>query len=640
MRNKIISLLLLTAMCMSVLLTSCSDVETGYEEETSTIPAITLTLYGIKEEGTTDEAVSLVESEINRITEDKYKTTVELHLLSAEEYSETIENAFVSIDEQTERTELAEKASTAAAKAARLAAKALTIDQQKEKKRAQREYEKWNEARGQSMEEISVTMSDDVQLDLFLVDDYNYYLDLIERERIADISSPLTSTYSIITKYVNPLTIAVAKVTGSYYGVPANRKLGADSNEGYYYAFRTDLVEKYGLELPTDIPPTLNSLDEWLGTVKAKENCTVFLAPPKAIQSFDFYNNDMDNFPAYGTKNIEVTATNSKELEFTFDIGSGLDSGVAYLHFKKMSKYRNSGFFGPEGADPKTTDFAVGIFQGTLDEVKAVLGDKADKYSYYPYTYPKVTTKDAFGSTFVVSTSCKYPNRAVQLISGFCTNEALRNLITFGVQDVHYEVNLDGETITKLTNDYNIAFERFGNSLIGYVPEELGENYQQDAIERNLNVKASAFIGYSEKVDEGDEKAFTEINRIAKEYIYGLMNGEIDIDGVLEEATTKMGKYEDLLGLYPVEEDEPYVETYNALLTNLNGTFSSFASTRPGGAIAIDNSVISKEEKKRREEAEALLNPEVTEGEVLPESETLPDIDETEEAETQPVTEK
>ena len=88
MRNRIISMLLVLVMCASVLLTSCSDVDTGYEEDTSTIPAITLTLYGIKGEGTTDEAVARVQQELNRITEDKYKTTVELHLLSADEYDE------------------------------------------------------------------------------------------------------------------------------------------------------------------------------------------------------------------------------------------------------------------------------------------------------------------------------------------------------------------------------------------------------------------------------------------------------------------------------------------------------------------------------------------------------------------------
>lgn len=616
MRNRIISMLLVLVMCASVLLTSCSDVDTGYEEDTSTIPAITLTLYGIKGEGTTDEAVARVQQELNRITEDKYKTTVELHLLSADEYDEAIEDAFVSVQEQTERTELAEKAATAAAKAARLAAKALTIDQQKEKKRAQREYENWNEARGEALEEISVTMSDDVQLDLFMVYDHEYFVDLIEREQITDISSSLTGSYGIITKYVNPLTLSVTKYQGLYYGVPSNIKLGADKNEGYYYAFRTDLVEKYGLELKEGSTPVFNSLDNWFEQVKNGESCVPFLAPPAAIQGFDFYNNDMENYPAYGTKNLESNATTSTELEFTFDIGSGMNSGVAYLHFKKMSKYRNAGYFGPEGADPKTTDFAMGIFQGTLDEVKAIIGDKADEYSYYTYAYPKVTTKDAFKSVFVVSSSCKYPARAVQLISGFSTNEELRNLITFGVENVDYEVNLDGETITKLTNDYNIDFEMYGNSLIGYVPEELGASYQKDTIERNRNIKASAFIGYAEPIDDSDAKAFKEINRVAGEYIDALMKGEPNIDEMLETATTRMGKYEDRMNLYPNEKDDEYVETYNLLLASLNSSFSNFASTRPGGKTEINRDVITKEEKERREEEAALLNPEVTEPEV------------------------
>ena len=622
MRNRIISMLLVLVMCASVLLTSCSDVDTGYEEDTSTIPAITLTLYGIKGEGTTDEAIARVQQELNRITEDKYKTTVELHFLNADEYDAAIEDAFVSVQEQTERTELAEKAATAAAKAARLAAKALTIDQQKEKKRAQREYENWNEARGESLEEISVTMSDDVQLDIFMVYDHGYFVDLIEREQITDISSSLTGSYGIITKYVNPLTLSVTKYQGLYYGVPSNIKLGADDNEGYYYAFRTDLVEKYGLELKEGSTPVFNSLDGWLEQVKNGERCVPFLAPPTAIQGFDFYNNDMDNYPAYGTKNLESNATTSTELEFTFDIGSGMNSGVAYLHFKKMSKYRNAGFFGESGADPKTTDFAMGIFQGTLDEVKEIIGDKADEYSYYTYAYPKVTTKDAFKSVFAVSSSCKYPARAVQLIAGFSTNEELRNLITFGVENVDYEVNLDGETITKLTNDYNIDFEMYGNSLIGYVPEELGVNYQKDTIERNRNIKASAFIGYSEPIDASDEKAFKEINRVAGEYIEALMNGEPNIDEVLETATTRMGKYEDRMNLYPNEKDDEYVETYNLLLASLNSSFSNFAATRPGGKTTINQDIITKEEKERREAEAALLNPEVTEPEIA-EGETV-----------------
>ncbi len=603
MRNKIVLLLLLVLTLSMLVFTSCSDVETDYEEDTSSIPAITLHLYGLKEEGTTDEAVSLVESEINKITEDKYKTTVKLHMLLESEYEETIEDAFVSIAEQTERTELAERAATAAAKAARLAAKELPLEMQKEKKRAQREYEAWGEKRGLSLEEISVTMSDDIQLDIFLVDSRERLEELSDREHIADISSPLTSTYSIITKYVSPLILSVAKMNGMYYGIPANKMLGTGDNEGSYYAFRTDLLEKYPIEIPTDSSMTLNTLDPWLEEVDKNERCTVFFAPPTVIQNFDFYDDDMDSFPAYGTKNIDARSTNSVELEFTFDIGSGQNSGVAFTHFKRMAKYRNAGYFAPEGANPATTDFAVGVFKGNLDEVKAQLGDRADLYSYYTYSAPKVTTDDAFGSTFVVSSSCKYPSRAVQLISGFYTNEALRNLITFGVEDVHYEVNLDGETISKISNDYNVSFDTYGNTFIGYVPEELGADYQKKAIERNKNIKASAFIGYAEKVDDADSKAFDKINKIAKDYIYDLMKGDPNVDKTLEEAMTRMGKYEDKDALYPKENTgDEYTPLYNILLDSLNGSFSYFAETRPGGSEKVDNNIITSQEKRRREE--------------------------------------
>lgn len=606
MRNKLISLLLLVSMMTTMILTSCSDVDTGYEEETSTIPAITLTLYGIKGEGTTDEAIARVEHELNRFTEDKYKTTVELHLLTEEEYDAAIEDAFVSVEEQAERTELAEKAATAAAKAARLAAKALPVEIQKEKKRAQREYEKWNEARGESLEEITVTMSDDVQLDIFMVDDRDYFEELIEREKITDISSSVTGSYSIITKYVNPLILATGRQYGMYYGIPANKSLGNGKNEGYYYAIKTDLMEKYGLSLAEGSVPTLNSLGEWLGQVSAGERLAPMLAPPAIIQNFDFYNNDMDTFPAYGTKNLEINETTATTLEFTFDIGKSMTSGVAYLHFKMMGDYRAKGFFAEDGADPKTTDFALGVFQGSLDDVKATLGDKADEYTYYVYAYPKATTAEAFGSTFVVSSSCKYPARAVQLISGFCTREELRNLITFGVKDVDYEVNLDGKTITKLTNDYNIGFETFGNSLIGYIPEELGADYQEKALAKNIILKASAFIGNSNKLEDADDaKVFGTINRIAGEYVHVLMNGVANADEVIEEAVTKMGKYEDRLALYPPQGDK-YTPPYNLLLESLDGGFGAFAGNRPRGKVKIDNTVITEDEQERRE-AEALL---------------------------------
>lgn len=659
MKNKIISWLLLASMFLTLFLTSCSDVDTGYEEETTTIPSITLTLYGIMEEGTTDEAIKLVEERINRYTKDAYKTTVELHLFTEEEYDQVIDDAFVKIAEQQERNENSEKAATAAAKAAREAAKKLSEDEQKEKRRAQREYTKWAEKREQESEnegldELNIEMSDDVQLDIFLVNDYDRFSTLVEEERITDLSSAITGTHALITKFVNPAFLGAGKLNGMYYGVPANRLMGS-GKVGYYYAFRTDLVEKYNYTL-TEVPAlaTQGAIDTWLEAIIAGgEEVVPFFAPPATIQGFDFYMDNMLEYPAYGTKNNEGGAigTGVQPVLYGNNPLNEMDQTVAFYHLRKMYKFRTAGYFAPEGSDPATTDFAVGVFYGTLDEVKAQLGDRADLYTYATYSYPRVVTEDVFGSTFVVSSSCKYSTRAVELIRGFCTVEELRNLITFGVQDVHYTLNEDGETVKKISNDYNIGFERFGNSLIGYVPEELGATYQADAIIKNQNVKTSAYVGYSHMLEEeGDIKAFEEINKIVGEYIVGLMNGydvstmtdvdgngTVDINDVFEELLTRIGKYEDVLKLYPdSKEGEDYEAPYDRLLASLDGNFSSFASSRPGGGVAvIDNSIITKEEKERRKELEAAENPEAeevvdpsvegelpAEGEVLPEGET------------------
>lgn len=616
MKIKLISLLLAMVMLASVLLTSCSDIDTGYEEETSSIPAITLTLYGIKEEGTTDEAIALVEAAISKYTEDKYKTTVELHMYSEEEYKEVIEDAFIKTDEQIERNELAERAATAAAKAAREAAKTLPVEEQKEKKRAQREYEKWANAQDDSMESVEVEMSDDVQLDIFLVNDYSYYLDLVDRERLADISSDVYSTHSLITKYVNPIILSSAKVDNSTYGVPANRLLGA-GKEGYYYAIKTDLAEKYDYEIPVLPALNLSTIDEWLERVKAGERSVVpFFAPPEVIQNFDFY---MDNpeYAAYGTKNTEANETTSSEIQYTLHAGTsgGITHGTAFFHFRKMHRYRQAGFFAPEGANPATTNFAMGVFKGPVEDIKTMLGDRADEYTIVTYSYPRVVTDDVFGSTFVVSSSCKYVSRAVELIKGFCTDEALRNLITYGVEDIHYEVNLDGETITKLTNDYNMGFETYGNSLIGYVPEEYGVDYQTNSINSNMKIKSSAFVGYVHSLEEEDIIPFETINEIVAEYLPELMrgydisnmedvdgNGTVDINDVFEEINLRLGKEEDLLGLYPGDDEEDYEAPYLKVRANLDSAFANFVPARPTSGKEIDNNIITKDEAKRRQE--------------------------------------
>ena len=200
MSQRILALLLLVTMLMSVVLTSCSSLDEDYEEDTSTVKEITLTFYGVKGEGTTDAAIEAVEAKINEYTKKNYKTTLDLKLFDEDEYDEAMAEVYEKLEAQRERDELAEEAANAAAKVAREAAKKLELEDQKEKKRAQRAYEKWAEDNFVE-DETSVEMDDDVVLDIFLMRGFENYLTAVEEEKLADLSSYANGTYKLIHKY-------------------------------------------------------------------------------------------------------------------------------------------------------------------------------------------------------------------------------------------------------------------------------------------------------------------------------------------------------------------------------------------------------------------------------------------------------
>jgi|GEM_PF-1518943 len=604
MSKRILALLLLVTMLMSVVLTSCSSLDEDYEEDTSTVKEITLTFYGVKGEGTTDAAVDAVEAKINEYTKKNYKTTLDLKLFDEDEYDEAMADVYAKLDAQRERDELAEEAASAAAKAAREAAKKLELEDQKEKKRAQRAYEKWAEDNVVE-DETSVEMEDDVVLDIFLMRGFDNYLAAVEEEKLADLSSYANGTYKLIYKYTSPIVIQAAKVSGMLYGVPSNKLLATEDNESYYYAIRTDLLEKYGVTIEeNEIPYMDNKFATFFEQVKANEYCEVLLAPPAAIQNFDFYLDDMETYPLYGTRSNETTSTNSTTIEFTYKVldPNDLGAGVANSHFKKMASYRSLGYFAPEGSTVENTDFAMGIFYGTLDSVKAQLGAKADDYTYCVYKCARTTNDVVFKNLLTVSADCKYPDRAFQIISALHTVPELRNLITFGIEGVNFTVNEDnGKTITKLNDDYNIGFEVYGNSLIGYIPEELGVDYQVTAAKKNSEVKVSAYLGYTPALEAPDVEALEAINAVGREYQAELMSGAADVEAVYEEAMINMGKKENVLNLYlESQEEDAYTPPYTMLMQALSSDYSSYTANRPPDKQVPNNDFLSKEETERR----------------------------------------
>ena len=124
MNKKLISLFLAMIMVLGIF-TGCSssateeDVEATADTEESARVSMTLSLWAPTEKGTTEEAIEAVEAAMNRLTQAKFDTAIELHLLPRDTYWETVSAKLEEIRVAIEEEELAAEEKRKALRAAK-----------------------------------------------------------------------------------------------------------------------------------------------------------------------------------------------------------------------------------------------------------------------------------------------------------------------------------------------------------------------------------------------------------------------------------------------------------------------------------------------------------------------------------------
>jgi len=127
------------------------------------------------------------------------------------------------------------------------------------------------------------------------------------------------------------------------------------------------------------------------------------------------------------------------------------------------------------------------------------------------------------------------------------TDPDLRNLLAFGVEGVNYVVSNEDKGIVTIVDDsYSMDFSSIGNSLIGYLPDTMDEDYMEKAKQKNLNSLINPFLGFRFDTTKDANKKWLDLAKEWAEfydpYYEQLSYGTADYQEILAQLYDELSK--------------------------------------------------------------------------------------------------
>ena len=519
--KKIISfLLVLIMLCAS--LVSCgekSDEETidkitdKASEETATI-----SMYLMAEQEVSPEVEEAIEAAVNKITKSKFKTQVDIRYYTADKYYEAIENALAIADEEA------------------MSGSIFDAWEEDEDEESETEIETILNENG--LPELKYPDIPDHQVDIFYlsgIENYTYFDEMQYLELLGAYTGSLgADIFPMFLDYMKTLN-------GGVYAIPTNKAIGE-------YNFL--LLNKEAMKDTNYSKGDFTSISD--------ANCQDFIqlvAESYRDEYVPFYSNGnvLDFVPNFKYWGIDE---NGRLCEKFSVIGAKFDQSVKYKgsasamnpsnllgntafveHVTTLRGYEFNGYYATEEEKAAGKDFAVGYVTGGAE----IYAEYGDKYDVIALSAPILTTDSLYDDMFAVSV---YANvtRSMDVINYMNTNVEFKNLLLYGVEDVHYkfveseELDENGEPyklVRRLTDKngkplYLMANEKTGNTFNAWPLEGQDPNWADHAKIQNREAIVSLALGFSTNYGGYDVNAaeLKEMATLSKKIYDGIMDCE------------------------------------------------------------------------------------------------------------------
>jgi len=296
------------------------------------------------------------------------------------------------------------------------------------------------------------------KMDIFFTADWYYYMQLASEGLLRPLNDDNGEYGNLLEQYgqdilssLNPAFITGTQIDGVNYAVPTNKELTVPMG----YVYNLDVAEEIGFT-PEDAAKiqTLADLEPWLA--KAKE------ARPDEYPYLSDGSNGFDLWvPSFAAG---VPAGIFSQL-FSPDASGNFDETIQFIYDNEQVKEQLTilrdwyvkGYIHPDSGlstfdtnpDMNAGKFFVRPMPLKGDNIKAQelinASGNADLRMGEIYGQPKVNvTTHAGGSMLAIPMLSEHPIEAMKFINLMHSDEKLVNMMLFGVEGTHWEVEADG----------------------------------------------------------------------------------------------------------------------------------------------------------------------------------------------------
>ena len=505
--KKLISLALAAILLLGVF-AGCKrvnmdeDVEAADTEATSRI-AQTLTLW-LPTDGATEEDEEAVSAAINRLTQAKYDTAIELKLIPRDQYADAVDARLTEITTKIEEEE-------AAAEQRRKELKELKAQGIEVAEEPDEEEETKPEEEETIVNELGITITKypevgEKQFDIFLITSYKQYMDYIENEMIQQLDGELSGTSKLMKTYIYPTYLELANVQGTY-AIPNNHPVG----EYQYLLVNKELVDQYDYD-----PDSLSSVLKCQAFIEDIGNQHLdgvipLLGEVEAANMHYFgINEDKNEWSIIGNQ-----VTNSMMYSSPCIPKSVFSTNVYINTVGMMKKLKELGYVG-DGTLKEGQKFAVGVISGD----PSVKAQYEDEYYVRTYAKPMMKEEDVFGAMFAVSSYSKSLARSMEIITYLNTSTDLRTVLQYGAQGVHWDYTSedDHDTIKILKDSYKMRLTDTGNVYMTYPGPGRPMSDWDAGKQMNLDMISDPFMKFPGVLTENNEDLLKQLAEVSKEY--------------------------------------------------------------------------------------------------------------------------